>query len=534
MKPEPISVWEPQEIHGELVFVRPAPGPLGDHYAAVRELRPKKAELPLRVCLFGESVAAGYLYAPHLTLAKVLESHLQTIGGADRFEVIDLARTNETLASLAETVRTSLQINPDVLVIFVGNNWNLLETPELSPYAPTNKEPDIRRLVEQAREQLTARVEHTFEIIATLARAVGIPVVLVIPEVNLADWENRQPPLGLSNEAATRWFDLYDRAIEHLEAGDFADALTVAGEMKSLDSASCPTTWRIEAKAHQGLGDPQKAQETAIAEIDCTDYPTLTFLGAPQARSFDRALLTETAIRHHFIAIDLRDIFRAYTRSPLPGRRLFLDYCHLTSEGMHVAMAAVAAQVLDLSGMVDDSPSWHALLQRLDSPKISPAAEALARFGAAIHTAHRLLTVGPKRPLLEHWCEAALDADSGIAEAMFDFIDIRTALPCPAVLTAAYGRNYRSPYRLLLQHGLRWDYLDAELIEAIVAVLDRRGHNVRESVNRLLVERLGLGDQPVDLTEPPYLWEPLEQPFPDVMSFDDLPRRAVLRCAWQC
>ncbi|MFP5286267.1 MAG: hypothetical protein ACLGI9_11060, partial [Thermoanaerobaculia bacterium] len=35
------------------------------------------------------------------------------------------------------TVRASLQIQPDMLVIFVGNNWNLLETPEVSPYAPS-------------------------------------------------------------------------------------------------------------------------------------------------------------------------------------------------------------------------------------------------------------------------------------------------------------------------------------------------------------------------------------------------------------
>src|SRR6185295_1548198 len=79
----------------------------------------------------------GYLYAPHLTPARVLEAQLQAAGGEADFEVIDLARTNETLASLAATVRTSLQINPDVLVLFIGNNWNLLETPEVSPYAPS-------------------------------------------------------------------------------------------------------------------------------------------------------------------------------------------------------------------------------------------------------------------------------------------------------------------------------------------------------------------------------------------------------------
>ena len=56
---------------------------------------------------------------------------------------------------------------------------------------------------------------------------------------------------------------------------------------------------------------------------------------------------------------------------------------------------------------------WRSLLPRLPAP-ISPEAEAVARFGAAVHTAHRLLSTGSKRPILEHWCEAALDASPGI------------------------------------------------------------------------------------------------------------------------
>jgi len=160
---QPISIWQPQQIDGELAFVRPDPGPFDDHYATRKVLRPKRSELPLRVAFFGESVAAGYLYAPHLTPAQVLEAQLQAQGS---FEVIDLARTNETLAGLRDTVRASLQINPDVLVLFVGNNWNLLETPEVSPYIPSIQarqryalalREGIEGPVRLAREQLRAR-----------------------------------------------------------------------------------------------------------------------------------------------------------------------------------------------------------------------------------------------------------------------------------------------------------------------------------------------------------------------------------------
>jgi hypothetical protein len=133
--PWPISIWQPSRDAGERVWRRPEPLLLGDHYATRRELRPKTAPLPLRVVLFGESAAAGYLYAPHLTPSIVLESQLQSLGGAGAFEVIDLARVNECLGPLVDTVGSSLQINPDLRVNFAGNNWNLLETPEDTPYA---------------------------------------------------------------------------------------------------------------------------------------------------------------------------------------------------------------------------------------------------------------------------------------------------------------------------------------------------------------------------------------------------------------
>ncbi|MEZ4766970.1 MAG: hypothetical protein R2844_00895 [Caldilineales bacterium] len=75
--------------------------------------------------------------APHVTPAKTLQAHLRHLLGAGAPEVIDLARTNERHATLVETVRASLQLSPDLLIIYAGNNWNLLETPELSPCYPS-------------------------------------------------------------------------------------------------------------------------------------------------------------------------------------------------------------------------------------------------------------------------------------------------------------------------------------------------------------------------------------------------------------
>ncbi len=524
-----------------LVFVRPDPHPLGDHFATVKELRPKKAELPLRVALFGESVAAGYLYAPHLTPARVLEAQLRAAGGETNFEVIDLARTNETLASLTETVRTSLQINPDVLVIFVGNNWNLLETPEVSPYAPlvearqryaaALRSEGIAGPVRLATELLRERATAALDRLALIARAVGIPVVLVLPEVSLADWETRQPPVWLPGDGTARWHALYAEALDALGRGDFASALAAAGALRELDHGTCAATWRLLARTWEGLGEISEARQSALAEVDAAAYATMAFLGSPQATTAARDLLKVAAHRHGFTAVDLRQVFEEHTGEVLPGRRLFLDYCHLTSEGIHMAMAAVAAEVLNLSGMLERDVDWRQLLPRLPAPEISPEAEATARLGAAIHTAHRLLPVGPKGPILEHWLTSALDASPGVEAAMLDLAEARCA-PGPAVLTAAQQHNLASPYRLLFQHGWRWDFLDSDLLEAIQAVLERRGRPIRERLTRLLLRHHGIGSVGTDLVEPPYLWEPLERFYPEVMRFADLSERATFRSPW--
>ncbi len=532
--PEPISIWQPCEIDGETVWVRPDPQPLGDHFAATKVLRRKKSELPLRVAFFGESVAAGYLYAPHVTPAQVLERQLREIGDENNFEVIDLARTNETLGGLAETVRTSLQINPDILVLFAGNNWNLLETPEVSPYAPSVlarqrygqalREDGIAGPIGLSSARLRESAETALGAISEIAWAVRIPVVLVIPEVNLIDWETRQPPVWLPGDGAARWHALYAETIEKLDRGDFHGALESAQSL--VDLGACSSAWRLLARAHLGLGDHEAARQACFAEIDAARYATLAFLSAPQATTQARELLRDASRRHSFISVDLREIF------DLPDRRLFLDYCHLTLEGIHVAMAAVASEVLNLSGMIEENQDWQRLLPRLSAPAISPEAEATARFGAAIHTAHRLLPTGSKRPILEHWCEAALDASPGIADTMLDLVAARCA-PCPAaVLTAAQQRNLSSPYRLTLQHGWRWDHLDADLIEAIRAVLERRGHRVSEIIDRLLPEHLAIREEGTELLAPIYLWEPLERFYPEVMDFEDLARRATLRSPW--
>ncbi len=539
-EPRPISIWAPvRDADGDLAFVRPEPSPLGDHYADAPTLRPKRSELPLRVLLFGESVAAGYLYAPAVTPAKLLARHLEA-AAPGLTEVIDLARTNETLAGLADTVEASLQIQPDLLVLFAGNNWNLLETPELSAAAPSAAARvqfagllarGLAEPVAEARRRIADRATAAFDRIARIARTIGIPVVVVIPEVNLDDWENLQPVAGLSAANSMRWHRLLQTGRTALDSGDAQEAARTARALLRLDGGLCPSGYRLLGRALQSLGLKEEAASAFRVEIDAAAYPLLANLGAPQATSQTGAILAAAADRHRWLRVDLPALFAEVSGSPLPGRRFFLDYCHLTSEGMQIASAAIAAEVLPfLSEDSGPAPDWRQLLARSGAPEISPEHEATARLGAALHGAHRHLSLGPKGAFLQPFLTEALALSPHAAGALLDLVAARTA-PLPAVATAALRRNLESPCRLGLPHGWRWEGLDAETIAAAQSAL-RDGHPAAaEEIEQLLLTR-AIGPEWTDLARPFWLWEPLEQFFADLLDFEDLARRAFLRSPW--
>ncbi len=554
---EPISIWHPVLRDGEPVWERPAPSPLGDHHATARVLRPKRAALPRRICLLGESAAAGYLYAPHVTPAGVLEEQLRALAGPGRYELIDLARTNETLGPLVETAEAALQLEPDLFVIYAGNNQDLLETPEVSPYVPSAaRRREVAAALDQAgpagpvglaRKRLAGKLEAALERLAALASETraeaATPVIVLLPEVNLADWESRQPPVWLPGDDTARWYDLLEDARAALAAKDPRSAERAAWEMIRLDGSSCPTPFRLLARIWRSEGRLEEARDAAVAEVDSVRYPLLCFLDAPRATTLVRELLAAGAERHGFTPVDLRTVFAHHTGSPLPGRRLFLDYCHLTLEGMGVAMAAVAERVLRLCPV--PAREEPALPDQIPEPTIDRGAEAAAFLGAAVHGAHRLLPLSsdserdPDRPpeILEHWCTRALERSPGIAETMVDLVAARmgVATDGPEPFTETLRRLQAPPHRLTLQHGLRWDNLDAPVLRAILRALERAGRPEAHRVRGLIAEtadRLA-EDAPVDLArDARFLAEPLARTYPEAMDLRDLPGRAMLRAPW--
>lgn len=511
-------------MRGELVFVRPAAGPLGDDWCPRRTLRTKRRGGARRICLIGESVATGYFYAPHVTPATALEAQLEAAHGPGRYEVIDLARVDMKAFSgphsLIRVAVAALQLAPDLLVIFAGNNWFSPVTPlpgtdraHFQAMATAYREAGVLGLMRLCEEHARSYYPGVLDNLAYVAHTAAMPVIVVVPEINQADWQRAAPVAWLPGARTPRWYDLYERGRSFADAEDHARAARVAEQMIELDGGTCSTSHRLRAEALVALGRTGEARQCCLAEVDSGNW--VPGMGVPGAGRVVREILRRGAQKHGLMCVDLPKVFAG--RNPdLPGRALFLDYCHLTPDGMRVAMAAVAAAVVrqsDVSGRAERE--WRARAVGLPDPRVSPARDATAKLMAALYTLQWDRRIDGESPLPGFWLDAALDAWDGIRETMLQYVATRVAPPMAEGLSVAERRLFGASNRLddgthqLAGEGrrLRRTWLNAAAIDAICGALDRAGDQRRRRLvtSALLDYHAACGNQ-VNLVEPFYHW----------------------------
>lgn len=345
-----------------------------------------------RVVLLGESVARGFFFDPLYSPACVLQELLSCEG--DPVEVIDLAQSNCDPWWLTVVMFNVSFLEPDAIVVFAGNNWRGEPLANLSAEHYSVDGPLITtdggfaELLKRQRQRLEKLASQTFAQLSLAAGEAGAPLVFIIPELNLADWTNC--PVGtldlplMSDHDTRRWVAAYGCAANALQAGSPAEAEHFIREVVKRDGGASSACLDLLARAQlsqRKVGDAwttlRRSRDLTLCFLDGTRPVPGIFPGvADTIRRMGREV--GAAI------VDLPQIFSEYSHGEIPGRRLFLDYCHLSSEGIRVAMAAAARtlnQLLfsrerELADLVDQAPS--------------PAAEqeAWAHLLAGIHNAH--------------------------------------------------------------------------------------------------------------------------------------------------
>jgi len=459
-----------------------------------------------RVCMIGESVAVGLFYAPWLTPAKLLAGLLSAFGP---YDVEDLARVGMQLDNLVKSAAEALQTRPDVLVILAGNNWIGLSAKTFryadrdlgtfQEYASAVRQHGMGGFLRVEEQRIRSRARSVVDRVAALAAEAGIPVIFVIPASNLVDFETLHPVLWLPGDGVDRWHTLYHKATAGLSAGDVEVAEAAAREMIDLDGGHCPTSHRLLAKALLLTGRTCEALKELQADLDTSCWEH-RFGRSASAPSSVRSEIQDRCRHHGLACVDLPQVFAERAGSGLLGRYFFLDHCHMTAEGIQVAMTAVAEEVLRLSDV--ELPDGGQLANA-PAPDLPPLLKALSRFHAGLYTAHlsRPVTGGPS-PLAQALFEAALDAAPGIPDLMRDYMDAMTS-PGRAFLTAACTRNQGSPYPL---QSLTWlpSDLGIETFEPMCRALEARGIPIRDELDRMLIENHAVDHGRRDLATPKY------------------------------
>lgn len=506
--PEPgrIGIWQARSEDGVTYFERQDDFGPSHAWADVQRFPLKTTKR--RVVLVGESVARGFFYDPQLSPAQVLEGFLSSPVVPGGVEVVDLARTAATADQLVQLLLASRVLEPDVFVIFAGNNWAAAPAAftgalERHQAATILRRQGVAGLKSFNEQQFEATIGRTVETLLHLLPA-HVPVVFIIPEFNCADWrwdDSADVPL-LAEGDNQRWLAELTGARAALAAGRLEEAAAHARKMVELDRGTAAAGFVLLADLERRAGRLQEARELLERARDAHNWdPSLL---VPRPATSTQAVLRRCSGQGRAFAVDLPRVFADYLAGEPPDRRLFLDYCHLTAKGIHLAMAAAAERIAPLLG--GGAVPFREFLAGAVPP--SPELAAEAHFAAAVHNAHW----GQPYEVVRYLCGSAAESSRRVALLMRDYLEVQVRCTPPWACPAA-GRMLANGAKALFRYFMWADHrlFDEVLLTAISDSLEAVGLPTREDLENLRRAERGLaaGDR-VDLTDDYYLSSWLE------------------------
>lgn len=491
-----IGIWERKVENGKTCFVRRLEMMHEwQQWANIGRIEAKGEKL--RVVFIGESVARGFLYDPLFSSAIALQMILDAQFGAGNVEVVDLARSNLSY-EVKELAISALQLEPDIAIIFASNNWWSLSYPLPGEIAgmdegqPATGIPEVKRLCETRIAQNATQVVRD---IASEYERRGVPLVWIIPEFNLADWHDAKTNAPhLAGDLNREWLELRLAAESALRDSDIAKAEKLAARMIEIDEGVCVTGLYLLAECKQRSGNLDAARKYLEAARDALPWDAYRAV-SPRPYSVSQNILREELPRHNCQIIDLPVLFKEYLNGELPGRRLFIDYCHLTTEGVQVAMGAAASCVVRaLKGV--EAP-WYSLTGPHIAPP--PEVEAEASFLAAIHNAHWYQPY----EVVRHYCARALSYSRHTADLMLAYIELQTRRATPMLMSEADEQIHRIGSSLIHHYLFRTNgkLLDRVLLGAMVDALAEVNINAGDRLDSLRREEHSVTRGPVNLID---------------------------------
>lgn len=430
-----VGIWE-EEAEGSREFVRARKHIDLWRFCADVERIEKKGERK-RVVLMGESVARGFFYDPVFCPARVLEQQIST--SVEPIEVIDLAQSNCDPWWLSKVAASTLLLEPDAVVIFAGNNWRAgaLANTSLDSFvrdgALITEQRGFATLLEKQHRRLEDFAARLVEQLVSSVTRAGVPVIFVIPEINVADWSNAlagalDVPL-MSAQDTQNWVSAYQDAVAALDRAEFAEAERFSCKAIDYDGGASSASLDLLARARSGQGKNNRDVYSALRQsrevIDDTSVVPGVFRNVADA-------IRRVGPQVGASVVDLPQVFSDYYEQDIPGRRQFLDFCHLTSEGIRVAMAATTGKLLPI--LFDKQADLRELIEIVTPP--APEHEAWSHVLAGIHNAHW----GQSPELCRYHFRRAKEYDPEIAKSGIPLVYETYRRKIPSILLRSFDQ----------------------------------------------------------------------------------------------
>jgi hypothetical protein len=453
-----------------------------------------------RVVLLGESVARGYLYDPAYTPATVLTKILESRLGQGAVEVVDLAQASIG-TEITDVAVAAAALQPDVVVLFCGNNWHYTHPTDplgAGVLGAVIGDRGVAGLKAHAEIVLRERAEQVVDEVSEHYAAAGVPVLWITPEFNLGDWQD--PVIvapHLPGDRNERWLTYRAAAHAALATGDREGAVRAALRMIDADQGTSAAGYAILARCGVGADGTDDARTALAAARDASCWDTAVSL-TPRISATVLDVLRTRSLARGDLLVDSAALLHDHLDGELPDRRMFLDYCHLTSEGIRVTMAATAAVLLDVFG--SGAATWRQLVPQ--APRASAEVEAEAHFLAAVHNAHWWQDGGT----VEHHIAESLRYSTHLAPLMTAFIE-QQARRIPPMLSRAADTINDAGSEQIQRYLFRHDdqRLDPLISAAIVNGLSGVSPRPELRLDRLWREGHSPELGPVDLLDYYYL-----------------------------
>ncbi|CAN5482039.1 hypothetical protein BH09BAC6_BH09BAC6_06510 [soil metagenome] len=513
-----IGIWKPEYVNGEVSYKIDPKFSNSMHFWASVNTIPAKSDKK-RIVFLGESVARGYLFDPYFNPAMALEKLLNGSELIDA-EVIDLAKVSIEIEELTKLTTDSIGFDPDAIVVFAGNNWfssfrnNLTSNSAVEIDKIVNQYSSVEAdgskcLNNQVFKQIKIYIEsklaeitvNYINCLTEISKTNNVPVVFIIPEFNLLDWKSTEAErilLRLSDADLNNWLNAKQTAETAVANNDLESLAVAAGKMVEIDW-SHPLGYELLAKYYKETGNYDDARNCLENARDTSMFCRSS--GQARVYKIIQDTLVEEAKKNDITIINLPEIFKKHLNGALPGRNLFIDYCHLNIEGINISMGKTAHKLLEIfkASPVDENKIDLSVIN------VDKNVRAVAYLCAAVHNSH----YGQTSEIVDYLCKQAFSSLDVIVDLVKRYADMATR-KISTVLCKSHDEIVESEAILQYQRGVGFisktnnKLLDIDLVDTIVKELKAIGVDIEDEVTSLRIKEHGITSRGVDLLQSCY------------------------------